>query len=78
MPITRSRGKSGDFLRHPAHHVERVRDDHDDRLGRHLLDLQGDLLHDLGVGAHQVVPAHPGLRAIPAVTMNRSLPFAGP
>src|SRR3989449_9791890 len=53
--------EAGDGLRDPAHHVERVRDDDDDRRRAVLLDLPGDLLHDVGVGADQVVAAHPRL-----------------
>ncbi len=58
MPSTRSRGKPVDFIRDVAHHVERIRDDDEDRVRRRLLDLLGDLLHDAGVGVEQVVARH--------------------
>ena len=54
-----------DLLRHPAHHVERVRHHDDDRLWAVLLDLLRDLLHDVGVSADQVVAAHAGLARDP-------------
>ena len=48
-----------------GHHVERVGDDDQDRLWGALHHRGGDLTHDLGVGADQVVPAHPRLAGQP-------------
>ena len=50
--------EAGDLHRDVAHHVERVRDDDDDRVRRGLRDVLGDRLHDAGVRVEQVVAAH--------------------
>jgi len=61
MPMTRSRGKPGDLFGHPAHDVQGIRYHNNDGLGTVLLDLLGDLFDDVGVGADEVVAAHPRL-----------------
>ncbi len=53
--------KSGDLLGDPAHHVERIGHDDNDRLGTMLFDLLRHLLDDIGVGANEVVATHPRL-----------------
>src|SRR4029077_4348576 len=55
------RWKTRDFLHHPDHDVERVRDDDDEGLRTMLLDVLTDRGDDLGVDADEIVAAHAGL-----------------
>ena len=54
-------GRPETLLHRPDHGVERVGDDDDEGVGRVLLDVLADRLHDAGVDADQVVAAHAGL-----------------
>ena len=54
-------GKSGDLHCDVRHHIERVRDDNQNRVRRSRPDLLGNLLDDSGVGVEEIVARHPRL-----------------
>jgi hypothetical protein len=66
--------QAAELAQRPHHRVQRVGDADDEAVGRVRLDALADRLHDLEVDAEQIVAAHAGLRATPAVTMHTSAP----
>jgi hypothetical protein len=50
--------KSAHFVGGLGHGVERVGNDDEDAIGRHLYDLAHHIFHDVVVGIEQVVAAH--------------------
>jgi hypothetical protein len=67
--------EAGGFLRDVAHHVERIADDDDDRVGRRVLDLLTDRLTMPAFVLSRSSRDMPGLRAMPAVMMTMSESF---
>ena len=57
---TRSR-QAGCLLQDADHDIKRIGDTDNEGVGAVVADARANLLHDLGVDADQVVPAHPGL-----------------
>ena len=57
---TRGR-QAGCLLQDANHDIKRIGDADHEGIGAVVADARANLLHDLGVDADQVVPAHPGL-----------------